>query len=239
MKEIKDLVNIEDSVTIGENVKIYPPCIIGGDSVIEDGATIYPNCYILDSHIAKNVCIYHGNFLEKAVIGERSILFPNNFIKDSEVAEGVRVSFSHIEGAEIERGASIGPFARLRTGAKVGEGCKVGDFVEIKNSTLGSESKASHLSYIGDCSIGRGCNIGCGAIFVNYDGKRKWRTNVGDNCFIGSNCNIISPVEIEKNSYICAGTTITEKVEEGDFVIGRKRAVVKKKRAYDYLKERV
>ena len=117
------------------------------------------------------------------------------------------------------------------------EKVKVGNFVEIKNATIGNGSKVSHLAYVGDAKIGKNCNIGCGAIFVNYNGKIKQVSVVGDDCFIGSNCNVIAPVKIEDKSYICAGTTITEDVNSGDFVIGRVRQVVKENRAKDYLKE--
>ena len=112
----------------------------------------------------------------------------------------------------------------------------IGNFVEIKNSTLGEGTKACHLAYVGDADIGKNVNIGCGAIFVNYNGRTKSRSKVGDNCFIGSNANVIAPVEIEDNSYVCAGTTVTEKVNSDDFVIGRVRQEVKKNRAHDYLK---
>ena len=119
----------------------------------------------------------------------------------------------------------------------LGKKVKVGNFVEIKNANVGDGTKVSHLAYVGDADVGENCNIGCGAIFVNYNGKSKSRTKVGNNSFIGSNCNIIAPVNIEKNTYVCAGTTITENVNEDDFVIGRVRQVVKENRAHEYLKE--
>jgi bifunctional UDP-N-acetylglucosamine pyrophosphorylase/glucosamine-1-phosphate N-acetyltransferase len=114
---------------------------------------------------------------------------------------------------------------------------KIGNFVEVKNARVGDGTAVSHLAYVGDCDIGAGCNIGCGAIFVNYDGKTKHRTTVEDNCFIGSNCNIIAPVHIAKNSYICAGTTVTKDTQNLDFVIGRVEPTVKSGRAKGYLKE--
>ena len=107
---------------------------------------------------------------------------------------------------------------------------------EIKNATIGKGTAASHLAYVGDADIGQYCNIGCGAIFVNYNGKDKNRTIVEDNCFIGSNCNVVAPVHIKKGSYICAGTTITIDTNEDDFVIGRSRETVKANRAHLYLK---
>ena len=110
--------------------------------------------------------------------------------------------------------------------------------VEIKNSTIGEGSKISHLAYVGDVDMGKDCNVGCGAIFVNYNGRNKNRSMVGDECFIGSNCNIIAPVKIESRSYICAGTTVTEDIKSNDFVIGRARQEVKENRADKYLKQK-
>ena len=115
------------------------------------------------------------------------------------------------------------------------DNAKIGNFVEIKNATVGKGTKVSHLAYVGDADLGDNCNIGCGAIFVNYDGVNKHRTTVGDGCFIGSNCNIIAPVSIDSKSYICAGTTVTENIKTDDFVIGRVRQQVKENRAHKYL----
>ncbi|MBP5242505.1 MAG: hypothetical protein J6Z36_02300, partial [Clostridia bacterium] len=114
-------------------------------------------------------------------------------------------------GCYIERncavgtGSKIGPYAYLRQGSKVGRNCRLGDFTEMKNASLGDNSKMAHLAYLGDADVGKNCNIGCGAVFVNYDGKCKRRAVVEDDCFIGSNCNIIAPAHIKKGAYIAAG----------------------------------
>ena len=105
--------------------------------------------------------------------------------------------------------------------------------MEIKNSVIGDYTKASHLAYMGDVTIGESCNVGCGVIFVNYDGRTKHRSTVEDNCFIGSNCNIIAPVTLRKGSYIAAGTTVTSETPSDSFVIGRSRQVVKESRGAD------
>ena len=228
-------VEIGDEVIIGKNVTIYPPCFILGASEIGDNCVILPNCYIKDSKIGKNIAIFMGNYIENTnILGDCNI-YPNNFIKDSNISYDCDIKSSNIEGSFIDQGAIIGPYARLRSGSVVREDCLVGAFVEMKNATLGAGSKASHLAYMGACTIGKNCNIGCGAIFVNYNGREKNKSVVGDNCFIGSNCNIIAPVKIESGSYICAGTTVTENIEKDDFVIGRNRQMVKKNRAHDYL----
>ena len=188
--------------------------------------------------IGKNVIIYENNRIEgNTVIGDGSIIMPNCYIKDSIIGKNSTINFSQLEAAKVGNDCYVGPFARLRPNADVKDGAKIGNFVEIKNATIGKGSKVSHLAYVGDADIGSDCNIGCGAIFVNYNGKIKQRTTVGDNVFIGSNCNIIAPVNVESNSYICAGTTVTNDVKEDDFVIGRLRQEIKEKRAHEYLKK--
>lgn len=193
------------------------------DETAEIGAnvTIYPNVYILG----------------KTKIGDNCVIYPNTTIENSVIGENCIVKSSFIEDSIIKNNVQIGPFAHLRPNSVVEDECKVGNFVEIKNATLGKGTKASHLAYVGDADVGENCNIGCGAIFVNYNGKSKNRTTVGNNCFIGSNCNIIAPVNISDNSYICAGTTQTVDTENDDFVIGRCRETIKKNRAHNYLKE--
>ena len=122
---------------------------------------------------------------------------------------------------------TVGPYARLRPNSKLDDNVRVGNFCEIKNSSVGCGSKVSHLAYVGDATIGKNCNIGCGVIFANYNGRIKSKTFVDDNCFVGSNCNLIAPVVLAKNTYVCAGTTVTDSTAENDFVIGRARPTIK------------
>ncbi|HIU62522.1 MAG TPA: UDP-N-acetylglucosamine diphosphorylase [Candidatus Caccalectryoclostridium excrementigallinarum] len=185
------------------------------DAVVEEGAVVFPNNYIGAGSVIKS----------------GAVLRPNNIIENSVVEEGAVVTASVLESAHVGKRAQVGPFCYMRAGAKVGEGCKAGDFVEIKNASLGDGTKASHLAYVGDCDVGAGCNVGCGVIFVNYDGKQKHRSKVGDRAFIGSNSNIIAPVNIGDDAYIAAGTTITEDVPEAALVIGRSRQTVKEGKA--------
>lgn len=201
--------------------KKYKNSYIEKDVKIGENVTIYPNCYILGKSEIKDGCI----------------IYPNTTIENSVIDENSIVKASYIEESYVGPNCSIGPFSHLRPKSHIDANCKIGNFVEIKNSTLDSGTKASHLAYIGDCDIGKNCNIGCGAIFVNYNGKSKNRCSVGDNSFIGSNCNIIAPVTIAKNSYICAGTTLTINTNENDFVIGRSRETVKENRAKNYFKK--
>ena len=207
----------------GSNLKIF-----GKKSVFIDKTV----------QIGNNVTIYENNRIEgNTVIGDNAVIMPNCYIKNCIIGNGTTFNYSQAEDAKVGDNVSVGPFARLRPNADVRDNAKIGNFVEIKNAVIGKGTKVSHLAYVGDASVGENCNIGCGAIFVNYNGRTKSRTTVGDNCFIGSNCNIIAPVTIESDSYICAGTTVTDDVKTDDFVIGRVRQEVKAGRAHQYLKK--
>ena len=207
----------------------------GVNFVLMDEKTIHIGDEVV---IGDNVTIYENNRIDgKTVIGDNCIILPNNYIINTVIGKCSTFNYSQSEEATVGDNVYVGPFARLRPKAQIMNNAKIGNFVEVKNAVIGEGTKANHLAYIGDADVGRNCNIGCGAIFVNYNGKTKNRTVVGDNCFIGSNCNIIAPVNIAKNSYICAGTTITEDTKDGDFVIGRSRQEVKEGRAEKYLKE--
>lgn len=184
-----------------------------------------------------NVIVYENVRIEgESEIGDNVTIFPNCYIDSSIIGKGTKIYSSHIEKSKIGARASIGPFAHLRINSNVGDSVKVGNFCELKNCEIGSGTKISHLAYVGDATVGKKCNIGCGVIFVNYNGKTKSRTIIGDNVFIGSNVNLVAPVKIENDSYICAGTTIDKDVASGDFVIGRVRQEVKPGRASKYLK---
>lgn len=187
--------------------------------------------------IGNNVTIYESNRIEgNTIIGDNCIILPGNRIKNCNIATNTTVESSVLEGATIGENTIVGPFARVRPTTIIGNNCRIGNFVEIKNSTIGDKTKVSHLAYVGDAEVGTKCNIGCGVIFINYNGSTKNKTTVGDNCFIGSNCNLIAPLTIESASYICAGTTVTENIKTGDFVIGRARQEIKPNRANGYLK---
>lgn len=181
--------------------------------------------YIENSVIIENdVTIYPGNILQgKTKIEKHTTLYPNNRLEDSIIHEGVTLQSSVILNSEVGSGTTVGPYAYIRPGTKIENNARVGDFVELKNANIGQGTKVSHLTYIGDADVGSGVNVGCGVVFVNYDGKNKYRTVVGDNSFIGCNVNLVSPVEVEKGAYIAAGSTITKKVDEGDLAVARAR----------------
>jgi bifunctional UDP-N-acetylglucosamine pyrophosphorylase/glucosamine-1-phosphate N-acetyltransferase len=140
-------------------------------------------------------------------------------------------SFSHLVGAHIGKGASVGPFARLRRGTRLGEGAKIGNFVEAKEATIEAGAKANHLSYIGDTLVGAKANVGAGTITCNYDGNAKHRTTIGKGAFIGSNSALVAPVEIGAGAYVGSGSVITENVPAGALALGRARQVVKEGQA--------
>lgn len=172
------------------------------------------------------------------MIGDNVTIYPNSFISNSIIGKGSKIYSSFIEKSEVGACTMIGPYAHLRTGSKIGDFVKIGNFCEIKNSQLGEYTKVSHLAYVGDAKVGKNCNVGCGAIFVNFNGKIKQQTVVGDNVFIGSNVNLIAPVQIGNGAYICAGTTVHQNIDSGDFVIGRVRQETKKGAASKYLNKR-
>lgn len=198
---------------------------------MENGVTMIDpnNTYIgLDVEIGFDTIIYPGNVLEgNTVIKGNCILYPNSRIENSTIEKGVTIQNSVILDSSIGENTTVGPYAYIRPESKIGNDARIGDFVEIKKSTIGDGTKVSHLTYIGDAEVGRKCNFGCGTVVVNYDGKNKCKTIVGDHAFIGCNTNLVSPVTVEDNAYIAAGSTITDKVPEGALAIARARQVVK------------
>ncbi|HHY99935.1 MAG TPA: bifunctional UDP-N-acetylglucosamine diphosphorylase/glucosamine-1-phosphate N-acetyltransferase GlmU, partial [Tissierellia bacterium] len=172
--------------------------------------------------------IYPNTYLEEGtVIGEFCKIGPDTRIIKSTICNNVTVENSKVVESFIDDGTCVGPFAYLRPGTCLGKNVKIGDFVEVKKSIIGDNSKSSHLAYIGDAEVGKGVNIGCGVVFVNYDGKQKHKTLVGDKAFIGSNSNLVAPLTVEEGAYVAAGSTITEDVKKGDLAIARARQVNK------------
>ena len=162
-------------------------------------------------------------FSNDTKIGKRVIIEPYVVI-GSKVKIGNNVvikSFSHLENCKIENSVEIGPYARIRPGTTLKKESRVGNFVEIKKSTLGQKSKANHLSYIGDSTIGKSVNVGAGTITCNYDGIKKNRTIIKDNAFIGSNSALVAPITIGKNSVVGAGSVITKNVNNKTLALTR------------------
>lgn len=197
----------EDGVIFVDIYSAY----IDDEVVIEEGAVI-----------ANNVTLQGNTIIRSgARIGQSSV------IRNSEIGSGTTVEASYIYDSKVGNNTSVGPFAYIRPGSVIGNECKVGDFVEVKNSTFGDGSKSAHLTYIGDADVGKNVNLGCGVVFVNYDGAKKYRSTIGDDAFIGCNTNIVSPVEIGDGAYIAAATTVTEDVPGDALCIGRARPSIK------------
>ncbi len=180
---------------------IEPDVVIGIDSTIEPGTILEGNTHI----------------------GSNCHLGPNTKIQDSSIGNGCTVLMSHLNEATMLDGARCGPYANLRPGAILGEGSKIGNFVEVKNATLGPKVAVSHLSYIGDGTVGANTNIGAGTIFCNYDGFIKNLTEVGADVFVGSNSTLVAPLKIGDGAMIAAGSVITQDVASDALAFGRAR----------------
>ena len=169
-------------------------------------------------------------FSKNTKIGKNVTIDPYVVISDNvSIGNNVRIlSFSHLEGVVIENNVNIGPYARLRPGTVLKTGSKIGNFVEIKKSIIGKDSKVSHLSYIGDSNLGKKVNIGAGTITCNYDGIRKSKTNIKDEVFVGSNTSLVAPVELGKKSIIGAGSIITKNVRSKSLALTRTKQIEKK-----------
>ena len=203
---------------INENYMMEGVTIINPESTyIESGAII-----------GKDSIIYPGAIIiGDTVIGEDCIIGENSRIENSKIESKVEIYSSTITDSTVDYGCHIGPYAHLRPNSHLGKNIKIGNFVEVKNSKIGDNSKAGHLAYIGDADVGKNVNVGCGVIFVNYNGRSKFRTLVEDNAFIGSNSNLVAPVVVKEWGYIAAGSTITDEVEKGSLSIARARQVNK------------
>lgn len=182
----------------------------------------------LDVEIGMDTVILPGTMIGRGCkIGEDCTIGPNTKMDNSSVGNGTTIKQSVMVDAQVGNESTVGPFAYLRPKASVGNRVKVGDFVEIKNAVIGDKSAISHLTYVGDAEVGRNVNLGCGVVFVNYDGHVKNKTVVEDNAFVGCNTNLVSPVVVKKDSYIAAGSTITDEVPEYSLAIARQRQIVK------------
>lgn len=224
-------VPVEETTAVNSRVELSMAEVILRKRInkkhMKNGVTIIDpsTTYIgTDVEIGSDTIIYPGNVLEgKTIIKEGCMLYPNSRIKDSVVEAGVTIQSSVILESHIGQNTTVGPFAYIRPDSNIGKNARIGDFVEIKKSTIGDNTKVSHLTYIGDAEVGSGCNFGCGTVVVNYDGKEKHKTIIGNHVFVGCNANLVSPVELKENSYIAAGSTITKEVPEGALAVARSR----------------
>lgn len=198
---------------------------------MQNGVTlIHPEATYIDAEveIGTDTVIHPGAIIRgRTKIGKNAVISSGSEIKDSIIGDEAEIRQSVVTESKVGRGTKVGPFAQLRPQSELGEEVKIGNFVEVKKSKLENASKVSHLSYIGDASIGARANIGCGTITVNYDGKNKYRTEIGQDAFIGCNSNLVAPVSIGDRSFIAAGSTITDQVPEDSLAIARNRQTTK------------
>lgn len=202
---------LEQWMRAGVSIEDPDNTYIESDVELEQDVTLLPGTMLLGTTKVKSF----------AEIG------PNSRLVNTTVGENTVVQYTVALDSVIGNESQVGPFAYLRPWSQVRDNVKVGNFVEIKNSEIGDNTKVSHLAYVGDAQIGRNVNVGCGVITVNYDGEKKHRTVVGDDSFVGSNVNLIAPVTIGDGVYICAGSTVTDDVDDDGFVIGRTRQATK------------
>ena len=197
------------------------------EELMADGVTIMdPHTTFIDAevHVGMDTVIYPFTFLEGVtVIGEDCCIGPHVRFQNTVVGDGVKAHYVYAHDADVESGTDLGQFNHIRPDSHLGAGVKLGNFVEVKNSDIGAGSKLPHLSYIGDCDMGEHVNMGCGTITVNYDGRNKFRTVIGDNAFVGCNSNLVAPVALGEDSYVAAGSTITRDVPAGTLAVARAR----------------
>ncbi len=224
-----DVMRIVDRKQLSQCYKIIQKQI--NNQHMENGVTLIDpeNTYIdYDVTIGMDSVIYPGVILSgNTSVGENVTLYPGCRIKNTIIGDNCVLQAVVSNDAQIGNDITIGPFVNIRPNTKIMNGCKIGDFVEIKNSTIDEGTKVPHLTYVGDADVGKKVNIGCGTVFVNYDGYRKHRTTVGDNVFIGCNTNLVAPVCVENDTYTAAGSTITDDVKQGSIAIARARQVNK------------
>ena len=178
--------------------------------------------------IGLNTRILPGTIiLGNTVIGEDCVIGPNSYIENSEIGNGVVLDNCKVLDSAIEDDADCGPFVKIRAHSLLKKGVHVGNFVEIKNSVIGEDTKSAHLTYIGDSDVGAGVNFGCGTVTCNYDGKKKTRCTIGDGSFIGCNTNLIAPVTVGEKAYIAAGSTITDNIPKEALSIARAKQINK------------
>ncbi|WP_125570364.1 bifunctional UDP-N-acetylglucosamine diphosphorylase/glucosamine-1-phosphate N-acetyltransferase GlmU [Lacticaseibacillus songhuajiangensis] len=225
MKDFDESQGVNDRLALASATKVMQKRI--NEQHMRDGVTIIDpsNTYIdVDVKIGNDTIIEPGVILKgKTVIGSDCVIGAQTRIENSTIEDGVHTLSSTIEDSIMRAGSNIGPNSHLRPQSDIGEGVHIGNFVEVKKATLGAGTKVGHLTYVGDATLGKNINVGCGVVFVNYDGVKKWHANVGDNAFIGSNSNIIAPVDIADHSFVAAGSTITKDVPFHAMGIARER----------------
>lgn len=197
------------------------------ENLVENSVIIpCPQTVIIEESvkISKNTVIMPNTvILGNTEIGENCVIGPNSYIKDSKIKNNTTLNNTQCYNSEVGSFVSAGPFVHIRPDSKIADNVHIGNFVEVKNSTVDENSKLPHLLYVGDSTVGKNVNFGCGCVTVNYDGRNKSRTIVKDGAFIGCNTNLIAPVTIGENAFTAAGSTITENVPDNALSVARAR----------------
>ena len=195
----------------------------GVEFVSTDGIVLSP-----DVQVGPDTTILPGTIAVGHVkIGSGCIIGPNSYLTDCQIGDNTIADNAKITSAKVGSGVRLGPFMQIRPGSIIADNAKIGNFTEIKNSTIGYKTSVAHLTYVGDSDVGDRVNFGCGTVTVNYDGVNKYRTTIENDCFIGCNTNLISPVTVHKGAYTAAGSTVTEDVPAGSLYIERGQPIVK------------
>lgn len=194
------------------------------------------NIYIEDSVIIGNDVQIQPNVYLKGntIINSGCIITSGSVIENSTIGEGTKIENSKIINSEVGKETTIGPMSHIREHSSIGDKCRIGNFVEMKKALFGNGSKCAHLTYLGDCEVGKDVNIGCGVVTVNYDGKHKYRTVIDDGSFIGSNCNLIAPIHIGKCALVAAGSTVNKDIADGEMGIARPAQINKPEYGFRY-----
>ncbi|HJA73887.1 MAG TPA: bifunctional UDP-N-acetylglucosamine diphosphorylase/glucosamine-1-phosphate N-acetyltransferase GlmU [Candidatus Limosilactobacillus faecipullorum] len=225
MKNFDESMGVNDRVALARANQIMQKRI--NANLMREGVTMLdPATTYIDAGVkVGNDTIIEGNVVIKGhtEIGSDCLIGAGSRITDSILHDNVKVISSTLEEAEMHDGSDIGPNSHLRPQAEIGKDVHIGNFCEVKKAYVGEGTKVGHLSYIGDATLGKDINVGCGVVFVNYDGANKHHTNVGDHAFIGSNSNLVAPVNIAADSFIAAGSTITDDTQKFDMAIARAR----------------
>lgn len=187
--------------------------------------------YIDDSVVLGENCVIYPNVMIKGstTIGDNTVIYMGSYIEDSTIGKDNTIYTSYVINSVIGDGNIIGPYAHIRPGNKIANQNKIGSFVELKNSETKDNVKIPHLSYVGDASIGVHVNVGAGVKVANYDGKKKYRTVIQDNVFVGCNSVLVAPVTLNQDSFVAAGSVITEDVPEHSLAIARQRQINKQR----------
>lgn len=229
LENLDESIGINDRATLAQAQQLMKNAInhdlmMNGVTIIDPDSTYIGSDVTigLDTVIYPNTSIYGSS-----TIGDDCEIGPSTELINTSILNNSKIIYSHIHDCQIKNNVKIGPYARMRQNCIIEDNVNVGNFVEFKNTKFGKASKSAHLTYIGDSVVGQQVNIGCGTITVNYDGKSKAQTTIGDKVFVGCNSNLIAPVAIADNCFVAAGTTVTEDVPKDSLVIGRARQLTK------------